>query len=404
MGNSSSKPPSAAYISNPGPLRLKGVDDRSPDGVHRRATTHASSQPSSSSGTHRRSRSALVHGERPGSQDPPPSYQEALRVPVNSPTTDNTVNHNLLSVPAPQVHQRSRSQDATRSRNPFRQRPVSYNGVAQGNVDRDLPPTPAANRSVASAPRSAGVDDAPRWTTEEERLAYLRRPMRQESYENALEILRRYNTVIVVDDSASMTKENRWTEARNALATLADTAANYDADGIDVCFLNSRKEGNNLKKAEQVQRLFDSVRPNGLTPIGDKLDRLLRQYLNELDLAKRSGREESVKPVNYIVITDGAATDDPAEVIVNAARRLDRDGYLLSQLGIQFVQIGTDRNATRFLQQLDDDIASEQGVRDIVDTTPYLGGQLNAETIIKILLGGINRRVDRRGGLSVMSS
>ena len=73
-----------------------------------------------------------------------------------------------------------------------------------------------------------------------------------------------------------------------------------------------------------------------------------------------------------------------------------------TQLGIQFVQIGTDRNATRFLQQLDDDIASEQGVRDIVDTTPYIG-QLNAETIIKILLGGINRRVDRRGGLSVMS-
>ncbi|KAM5534816.1 hypothetical protein V8D89_011532 [Ganoderma adspersum] len=399
MGNSSSKAPSAAYISNPGPL--KSADDRSSDGVHRRATTHASSQPSSS--THRRSRSALVHGERPGSQAPPPSYQEALRVPANSPTIENNVSNNFLSVPAPQAHQRSRSQDATRSRNPFRQRPTSYNGaVAQSSTDRDLPPTPIASGSPAQAPRSAAVDVAPRWTTEAERLAYLRRPLRQESYENALETLRRYNTVIVVDDSASMTKDNRWTEARNALAALADTAANYDADGIDVCFLNSRKEGNNLKKAEQVRRLFDSVRPNGLTPIGDKLDRLLRQYMNELDLAKRSGREDSIKPVNYIVITDGAATDDPAEVIVNAARRLDNGGYLLSQLGIQFVQIGNDRNATRFLQQLDDDIASEQGVRDIVDTTPYLG-QLNAETIIKILLGGINRRVDRRGGLSVMS-
>ena len=92
------------------------------------------------------------------------------------------------------------------------------------------------------------------------------------------------------------------------------------------------------------------MRPNGLTPIGDKLDRLLRQYMNELDLAKRSGREDSIKPVNYIVITDGAASefsrtaaarkhadcgpsaDDPAEVIVNAARRLDNGGYLLSQV------------------------------------------------------------------------
>ena len=72
------------------------------------------------------------------------------------------------------------------------------------------------------------------------------------------------------------------------------------------------------------------------------------------------------------------------------------------QLGIQFGQIGTDRNATHFLRQLDDAIAGQEGVRDIVDTTPYLGGQLNAETLIKILLGGINRRVDRKGGRSVM--
>ena len=106
------------------------------------------------------------------------------------------------------------------------------------------------------------------------------------------------------------------------------------------------------QKAEQVRRLFDSVRPNGLTPIGDKLDRLLRQYLSELDEAKLQGREDSVKPVNYIVITDGAASepssiklpllgylltvassaDDPADVIVNVARRLDRGGYLLSQV------------------------------------------------------------------------
>lgn len=213
MGNSSSRAPSAAYISNPGPL--KGVDDRSADGVHRRATAHASSH-ASASGTHRRTRSAIAHSDRTGSQappPPPPSYQEALRAPVNSPTADNNVNSNLLSVPAPQVHQRSRSQDATRSRNPFRQRPTSYNGaVARSSVDRDLPPTPATSGSGSEASRSAGVDVAPRWTSEEERLAYLRRPMRQESYENALEVLRKYNTVIVVDDSASMTKNNRWSE------------------------------------------------------------------------------------------------------------------------------------------------------------------------------------------------
>ena len=43
--------------------------------------------------------------------------------------------------------------------------------------------------------------------------------------------------------------------------------------------------------------------------------------------------------------------------------------------------------------------------QDIVDTTPFTmtGGVLTAEMLTKILLGGINRRVDRRGGGSVIS-
>jgi hypothetical protein len=35
-------------------------------------------------------------------------------------------------------------------------------------------------------------------------------------------------------------------------------------------------------------------------------------------------------------------------------------------------------------------------LQDIVDTTPYIGA-LNGDALIKILLGGINRRIDRHG-------
>lgn len=73
------------------------------------------------------------------------------------------------------------------------------------------------------------------------------------------------------------------------------------------------------------------------------------------------------------------------------------------KLGIQFVQIGNNPKATEFLTELDDDLSRTHGVRDIVDTTPYTGGVLTAELMIKMLLGGINRRVDRRGARSVMS-
>ena len=36
-------------------------------------------------------------------------------------------------------------------------------------------------------------------------------------------------------------------QARDALAALAEIASKYDADGIDVCFLNSKHVGNNMK-------------------------------------------------------------------------------------------------------------------------------------------------------------
>ncbi|KAG9086033.1 hypothetical protein FRC06_003307, partial [Ceratobasidium sp. 370] len=71
-------------------------------------------------------------------------------------------------------------------------------------------------------------------------------------------------------------------------------------------------------------------------------------------------------------------------------------------LGVQFVQIGNDPEARAALEELDDDLSGKYGVRDIVDTTPYTQGGLNGETLIKILLGGINKRVDRRGGAAVM--
>lgn len=47
----------------------------------------------------------------------------------------------------------------------------------------------------------------------------LRRPMRQNSVENALETLRKYNTVIVVDDSGSM-RGRRWEEVGRVAAFL----------------------------------------------------------------------------------------------------------------------------------------------------------------------------------------
>jgi hypothetical protein len=54
-----------------------------------------------------------------------------------------------------------------------------------------------------------------------------------------------------------------------------------------------------------------------------------------------------------------------------------------------------DEQAREALQELDDGLAEAHGVRDMVDTVPF-GEEMSADLIIKALLGGINRRLDRR--------
>ncbi|KAJ8588906.1 hypothetical protein M405DRAFT_739443, partial [Rhizopogon salebrosus TDB-379] len=236
------------------------------------------------------------------------------------------------------------------------------------------------------------------------RAAYLRTPFRAESLEDALETLRQYDTIILMDDSSSMAG-SLWKEAKQALATLADVASQYDTNGVDIHFLNY--SGSITGDGKSVNESFAGLRPEGPTPIGHRLDIILGDYFRALDAAKKKEdagdyfARKQIKPVNVIVITDGAPTDDPESVIVSYAKRLDVDKWPLAQVGIQFVQIGTSRQATRFLKELDDSLKTLHQIRDIVDTTPYIG-ELNAEMLIKVLLGGINRRVDTKGGAAVM--
>jgi hypothetical protein len=61
-----------------------------------------------------------------------------------------------------------------------------------------------------------------------------------------------------------------------------------------------------------------------------------------------------------IAIADG---DDLLRCIIDAASRLDRQQVPLEKFGIQFVQIGTDQDAARSLQVLDDELSDRYKIR-----------------------------------------
>ncbi|KAK6524934.1 hypothetical protein TWF281_011824 [Arthrobotrys megalospora] len=203
--------------------------------------------------------------------------------------------------------------------------------------------------------------------------------------------LRDFDTVVVVDDSGSMSG-GRWNQTAAALSAVVPIITYYDSDGIDIYFLNApdRPHNHNIKTPAQVMEIFSTVRPQGSTPTGRALKRILEPYME-----KYERNPNRVKPLNIIVITDGVPTDDVESHIVKYAKKLDRLDADLTQVGIQFFQIGSDPEATVALRELDDALGEMRDVRDMVDTVPWTGS-LEGERMLKVVLGAVNKRLDRK--------
>lgn len=231
--------------------------------------------------------------------------------------------------------------------------------------------------------------------------------------------LTKFDTIFLVDDSGSMAGRY-WKEAEEAIAAITPVCTQYDPDGIDIFFLNhystfDRSGGYlHVSSPGAVQEIFRNVRPGGMTPVGQRLRQILFPYLRRIEKMAANTDEYgnllnpslAVRPINVIVITDGAFSDDAESVILNAARTLDRCQAIPWQIGIQFFQIGTDIAAQKHLEQLDDELGKavkSDHVRDIVDTVPWkgqTGRTLSGDGILKVVLGAVNKRLDRQKGHS----
>ncbi|KLO12156.1 hypothetical protein SCHPADRAFT_941427 [Schizopora paradoxa] len=243
--------------------------------------------------------------------------------------------------------------------------------------------------------------------------------------EDRLGYLHLFDTAFLIDDSISMTKgdpppsTSRWDEAKMMLAILAQIAARHDQDGIDVHFLNHPKSFKGLKTTKEVAAVFKGVKPIGGTPTATKLDQILGEYFDELQLAmsstpgsqkrwswfrkekkEKEKERKPVKPLNLIVITDGRPfpqSEEPDDVIRKYMSKLDKLGLPKKkrQIGIMFAQVGHDRHATQHLQELDD--MAKGNERDMVDTFKCNLSDVRDDdiaTLAKLLLGAIVPEID----------
>jgi uncharacterized protein YegL len=200
--------------------------------------------------------------------------------------------------------------------------------------------------------------------------------------------LKSFDTIFLIDDSGSMAGRS-WRETGKALETITPICTQRDADGIDIYFLNKRDSPmfQNVTSAGTVIEIFQTVRPSGATPTGQRLQKILKPYLQRYEQ-----NPETTKPINIIVITDGEPSDDVEAPIIACAKKLDKLDAPAWQVGIQFFQVGKEPGARQALKQLDDGLREASGddeLRDIVDTVPFKGdddAELTGAGIMKVSL------------------
>jgi uncharacterized protein with von Willebrand factor type A (vWA) domain len=179
------------------------------------------------------------------------------------------------------------------------------------------------------------------------------------------EQLKGYDIILLIDKSGSMGTEDmpngqsRWDAAREQTETWARQAQKWDSDGISVGFYNNNFKIHENVTAQKVSDIFKEHTPGGSTDTDKPLEYVLNQYLTNRK-----------KPILVFVITDGGANDEKrvAKVIADATQKMNAD----EEIGIQFLQIGGDPAATKFLQFLDDELVSKYNAKyDIVDTNTF---------------------------------
>jgi hypothetical protein len=243
----------------------------------------------------------------------------------------------------------------------------------QSTNSNQIPPPPPANTNPGYNP----VLDLP-W------------PGTLENY------LHHYETHFVIDDSGSMTNENRWDEAGNAMTGLSHAIFDngYYRDGFNMSFLNSPLILRGIRDRQSVDTILRQVSPAGGTPTGRTVGAIFSAHIDTLDRTVGTPEYATVMPLNIVCITDGAANDPEPEndlraVLVAVGARLAAARHHPNSLGVQFVQVGSDADAADMLQEL---LRLDTG--HIVDTVPWLGpGSLSPDRLERILLGGLHPNI-----------
>lgn len=174
--------------------------------------------------------------------------------------------------------------------------------------------------------------------------------------------------VLVLDKSGSMedtdtpSGQSRWKSAEESTLAIASKIGQFDPDGFTVIPFSSTFKVYENQTADKVKQVFKENSPMGGTTLAPVLKAVFADY----NKRKAAGNTKANGEL-LIVVTDGQPSDEKevAAEIVKFTKTLSSGD---DEYGIQFIQVGKDASAARFLKKLDDDLTSQGAAYDIVDT------------------------------------
>jgi len=192
---------------------------------------------------------------------------------------------------------------------------------------------------------------------------------------------------LIIDKSGSMATRDqkggrsRWVAAEESTLALASKCEQYDPDGITVYVFSGKFRRYENVTSRKVTQIFQENDPSGTTDLASVLKHATDSYFQRKTVNQTKPNGETI-----LVVTDGEPDDRKAvmKVIIEASRRLDKD----EELGISFIQVGTDSQATRFLKVLDDELQSAGAKFDICDTVTM--EEMEEMSLSEVLLNAIN--------------
>ncbi|KAF2265847.1 hypothetical protein CC78DRAFT_460614, partial [Lojkania enalia] len=159
---------------------------------------------------------------------------------------------------------------------------------------------------------------------------------------------------VIYYDSSSMAQDDHWYYQKKLVEQITKITTRIlpEGEGVALRFINQNVRGSSNLTLEDIVEIMDNMRPGGNSMIGTNL----RSKILEPLVYSKINAKNLERPLLIFIITDGAPQGERKlelfHAILECSERLQEARYPRGSVKFMIGQIGSDPEATNFLESL----------------------------------------------------